>query len=58
MLAIRLVKTVIAVGPAGDASQCGEFAKLIVNGVNVESGYKGKLTHIPLLTRLSKERLK
>jgi hypothetical protein len=58
MLKIRLVKTVIAVGPTGDESQCAEFAKLIVNSVNIESAYKGKLTHIPLLTRPSKERPK
>jgi hypothetical protein len=55
MLTISLVKAVIAVGPADDESYCPELAKLVMNSVNVEAAYLGKLTHISLPTWRGKE---
>jgi hypothetical protein len=57
MLTIGLVKTVIAVGPTGDQPYGAKLAKFVVNSVNIEPAYEGKLTYISLLTGRSEDRL-
>lgn len=51
MLGIRPVETVIAVGPTDDKSYCAEFAKLVVDGVNIKATEEGKFSDVSLLVR-------
>jgi hypothetical protein len=55
MITFWLVKTVIAVGPANDESYCAEFAKLVVNGVNIEAAHQRQFSDVSLLSRRGEE---
>ena len=57
MLTVGPVEAVIAIGPTDDKSYCAEFAKLVVNSVDVEPAHVRKLTHISVPTRCDKDRL-
>ena len=51
VMTIRLVKPMIAVGPAVQESYRPELAKLVVNGVNVQAALQRKFSNIPLRPR-------